>query len=103
MEIEWQPEAIENVKKIYTFYLSKDERVANKILVDINVSVERLAIFPRLAAKEPLLAECEVDFRSLVVRRLFKVVYYIDEQNDKIAIITVFDCRQDPQKLKEIK
>ncbi|GAB6012105.1 type II toxin-antitoxin system RelE/ParE family toxin [Viscerimonas tarda] len=100
MEIEWLPEAIGNVRKIYIFYLSKNEEVANKILADINTSVERIALFPEIAAKEPLLVECEETFRSLVVFHLFKVVYYIDEPNDKIVVVSVFDCRQNPDKLK---
>jgi plasmid stabilization system protein ParE len=101
MEIEWQPEAIANVKKIYIFYQSKSVQVANRILADINTSVERITVFPKIAVIEPLLAECEEIFRSLVVFHLFKIVYYIDELKNKIVVVSVFDCRQNPQKLKD--
>ena len=36
-------------------------------------------------------------YRSLIVRKLFKVVYRIEDKT--IFIVAVFDCRQNPQKL----
>jgi len=34
----------------------------------------------------------------LVVRRTYKIVYFIEK--DSINVVTVFDCRQNPSKMK---
>jgi len=49
-----------------------------------------------MAALEPLLSGRAYPYRGLVVRRLFKVIYYVE--NDTIIIADVWDCRQDPSK-----
>lgn len=55
--------------------------------------------FPEMAQAEPLLSEFIETYRSLLVRNAYKVVYYI--KNETIFIVAVFDCRQNPEKLKK--
>lgn len=50
-----------------------------------------------MAPIEPLLQERKEVFRSLVVRKNYKVIYYI--QNTIIYIADIWDCRQDPDRL----
>jgi len=52
-----------------------------------------------MAPIEPLLSEFSELYRSLVIRKTYKVVYYIAD--DIIFIVAVFDCRQNPGKLKK--
>lgn len=49
---------------------------------------------------EPALKDFSEKYRSLVVRRLFKLIYRIDVENQLVIIITIWDCRQSPEKLK---
>jgi hypothetical protein len=48
---------------------------------------------------EPLLWEFAEEYRYLVVGN-YKLVYYIDCET-AIYIVAVFDCRQNPEKLKK--
>jgi plasmid stabilization system protein ParE len=100
MVIRWTTNAQLRVREIYSFYEEKNIQVARNIINAIYEEVLLLQNFPQLAAKEPFLEEYTKTFRSLVIRKLFKVVYYIDEVNDTIVIVTVWDCRQNPNKLK---
>ena len=102
MEINWQPEARSAVKNIYYFYEEKSEIAANEIVEDINASAEYLATFPRMAPVEPSLSGRSETFRALLVKKLFKIIYYIDEVADEIVIVTVWDCRQNPKTLMDL-
>lgn len=68
---------------------------------DIYDAVLPLKTFPQMAAIEPLLSDVPITFRSLIVRSIFKVIYFIDEDKEVINIATIWDCRQDDKKLKE--
>jgi plasmid stabilization system protein ParE len=52
-----------------------------------------------MAPIEPELVGYTNMYRSLVVEKSYKVVYYI--KDDTVHISALFDCRQDPQKLKD--
>jgi hypothetical protein len=54
---------------------------------------------PQLSKKEELLENRAFDYRSVVVGK-YKVIYFIDDQ--QIVIAAVFDCRQNPKKMKDI-
>lgn len=51
-----------------------------------------------MAAIEPLLEDFPQAFRALVVKKHYKVIYYIEK--DTIYAVTIWDCRQNPNKLK---
>ncbi len=72
-------------------------RAAVRILEDIKLDVRRVSENPLLAPKELLLEEREENFRSVVVRKLFKIVYFFDE--DKITVASIWDCRRAPSRL----
>ena len=101
MEIIWQPEARNAVRDIYYFYEPKSSITANEIIEDINTSAEYLAIFPQMAPIEPFLSGKNETFRALLVKKLFKIIYYVDEIADEVVIVTVWDCRQNPEKLTD--
>lgn len=48
---------------------------------------------------EPLLAGRPQNFRSLVIHKHYKLIYYIDE--DTIYIAALIDTRADPDSLAE--
>lgn len=94
----WSDSAIEELRNIYEYYFYKaSKRVADKITNSIVDKTIMLEITPRMGQKEELLAHFKQDIRYLVQGN-YKIVYLIEE--NIVSIATVFDCRQDPIKLK---
>lgn len=100
MEVIWSNKAISRVKEIRDYYFSKSKGAALKLINDIESAGSTLGKFPQMAAIEPSLSEMSRTYRSLVVRDNYKIIYFIDEKNDIVYIVTVWDCRQDDKKLK---
>ncbi|GHV64962.1 hypothetical protein FACS1894199_04470 [Bacteroidia bacterium] len=105
MVVRWTAHADKSTEKIFLFYEQKSERVARKIVSEIRASAELLTAFPQISSVERFLSDRPETFRSLVVvRGLFKIIYFVNEITKEIVIVTVWDCRQNPQNLKnEIK
>lgn len=57
-----------------------------------------LADNPYLGPVEPLLAERAQSYRSVVVGKLNKMVYYIEEDT-VIYVVAFWDCRREPDTL----
>lgn len=104
MVVRWTDEADAKVAAICRFYGEKSPKSASEIFTDIVNGIEQLKLFPQSAPLEPLLSRRSERFRSLLVREIFKIVYFIDDEKNEIVIVTIFDCRQNPRKMKhEIK
>ena len=99
MKVLWTAFAESQLDCIYSYLQTKNQYVAADIYNDILDETEMLAHFPRMAPIEPLLFEFPEEYRSLVVRQNYKVVYYIDCETT-IYVVAVFDCRQNPEVLK---
>jgi len=99
MIIQWTQKAENQLDEIFDFIKVESEISAVRIYNQILDEVEILAKFPNIAPVEPLLENEPITYRSLLVKRRYKVVYFV---NDKlIYIVAVFDCRQNPDKLKK--
>ncbi|MCD7935593.1 MAG: type II toxin-antitoxin system RelE/ParE family toxin [Tannerellaceae bacterium] len=99
MKIIWTKEAVDDLDTIYTFYLADSQPYAEHIYDKIVSDTEDLIRFPRLGSKELLLEDKPQSPRSLVVMRMFKIIYYI--QNETIYIANIWDCRQNPESLRK--
>ncbi|RPH30767.1 MAG: type II toxin-antitoxin system RelE/ParE family toxin [Bacteroidales bacterium] len=74
--------------------------VAKKIIKGIVKKSILLESNPLIGVKEPLLVERQFEYR-FIVENNYKIIYRF---NDNIArIISVFDCKQNPQKIEKIK
>jgi plasmid stabilization system protein ParE len=103
MKVFLLPKAIERLDEIYDYIHFFSELAAVRIYNNILDEIGKLELFPRMAPVEPLLADCGKIFRSLVVMKCYKVVYYIEETENAIYVATVWDCRQNPDNLgKEV-
>lgn len=95
----WTESAIAELQNIHDYFAEKaGGSVANKItdtIVDRSLMLEQA---PRAGQVEELLKHCIVEVRYLVEGN-YKIVYMIDKQ--LVVILTVFDCRQNPSKLKK--
>ena len=54
---------------------------------------------PNMGSVEPLLADRSIMYRSYVVNRLNKIVYFVKE--DHIEVADFWDVRREPKKLSE--
>lgn len=102
MKIFWTDIAFYQLQDIFDYYKVKANiRTARKIttkLIDCSLSLENN---PKLGRIEELLQGRKEEFRFLVDGN-YKIVYWIDEEQNLIFIASVFDCRQNPEKLKTL-
>jgi len=89
------------MQEIYRFYSEKDQKAAGKIVDSIFGAVDKLSLFPQMASVEDMLAGLAGEYRSLVAHKSFKVIYFIDQLMDEVVILTIFDCRRNPEKLRK--
>lgn len=95
MKILWLGFAEEDLDSIYQFYADNNSRYfANKLYNQILDTTDNLIHFPRMGPIEWDLSEKDEEYRSLLVRKYFKIIYFIENEN--IYIAAVWDCRQDP-------
>jgi plasmid stabilization system protein ParE len=95
----WTYRAKKQLKQIFNYYLEVAGRpIAKKIVTDMRNATKPLLIFPQMAAVERALVGYPYIYRSLVVRKIFKIVYKVEDNT--IYIITVWNCQQNPDKLQ---
>jgi len=100
MKIEWSALAERQLKDIFDYYsLEVSSVVAKKIVMRIIDKVSILKNNPSVGAKEELLTEYPEDYRYLVESN-YKIIYW--EKESIITISSVFDCRQNPKRMKNI-
>jgi toxin ParE1/3/4 len=100
IRIEWSELSERQLKDIFDYYsFEVSPKIARKI---INKIIERVSILednPLAGPKEELLNEYFEEFRYLVEGN-YKIIYW--KMENVITIATVFDCRQNPEKIKKI-
>ena len=100
IRIEWSEQSEKQLKDIFDYYsFEASPRVARKIVNRITDRVSILENNPLAGQKEELLTDYPEDFRYLVESN-YKIVYW--KQENLITIASVFDCRQNPEKIKNI-
>ena len=70
------------------------KRRKDKFLQEVRHARFLIADNPNMGSIEPLLVKHTTTYRSLVVNKLNKIVYYID--NDIIYIVDFWDTRREP-------
>ena len=93
------PRAMQRMEEIYHYIFQFNEVAAARVYNEILDRIELLEKFPRMGPVEQQLTGFVKIFRSLVVRN-YKVIYYIEEAENTVYVTTVWDCRQDPDKLQ---
>tara|TARA_R110002124_G_scaffold109723_4_gene263159 strand:+ start:22067 stop:22384 length:318 start_codon:yes stop_codon:yes gene_type:complete len=99
LEVYWTQIAEDKLNDIFIYYkLKAGHRVAQKLIngiVDTTIDLEKT---PKIGQKENLLSDRTQNFRYLVHKN-YKVIYWINEKQNRIEIANVFDCRQNPEKM----
>ncbi|MBR3408091.1 MAG: type II toxin-antitoxin system RelE/ParE family toxin [Paludibacteraceae bacterium] len=97
-EIKWHDSAREHLRKIFDFNFDHmSETYAYSILGEVLGEVQGLEIFPKKGAPELLLKGRKYEYRRLVIRENYKVIYFLVA--DEAHIVAVWDVRQDPKTL----
>ncbi|NOU18694.1 MAG: type II toxin-antitoxin system RelE/ParE family toxin [Bacteroidales bacterium] len=100
IRIEWSELSERQLKDIFDYYsLEVSSRIARKIINRILDKVTILESNPSAGPKEELLSNYPEEFRYLVESN-YKIIYW--KKENLITIASVFDCRQNPEKIKKI-
>ena len=78
-------------------YVLRDfgERVRQEFMDDVEKAVLSLADMPTMGKIDPLFAHRKQTYRSIIVRRLNKVVYYV--KDDTLHVAAFWDTRREPK------
>lgn len=103
LTIYWTDFAKTEVKLIYVFLKTEATIVvAKKITKAITDEVKLLINQPYIGQIEQQLIDCSREFRFLIYNN-YKIIYWINLDKNQIEIWDVFDCRQEPLKIKRTK
>ena len=98
-QVFWTNFAISELKNIYLYYrMVATNKVADKIRKSIFDSTRHLTKQPLIGTVEENLMDLKQGHRYLVAGN-YKIIYRII--HDNIYITDIFDCRQNPQKMKK--
>lgn len=100
LKVSWSQFAIYKLKEIKHYYkTTANTRVAKKMIEGIVGTTVHLSQNPFMGQEEILLqGKFNQEFRYLVFRQ-YKIIYTVNTQGDRIDIVNVFDCRQNPTKM----
>ena len=96
MKLKWHSKVKISVRQTASYIRSRfDAKSASNFIKEVYSTEKLLVNNPQLGAVEPLLADLPVVYRSIVVNRLNKLVYWINE--DTIEIVAFWDTRREPK------
>ncbi len=98
-QIIWTELARSDVESIFHYYETISSLLAETIVYEIFESVNYLKKTPEIGAKEPLFSHLGRNYRYLVIRKRYKLIYLYE--NNKCFILMVWDCKNDPELLRK--
>ena len=98
IKIIWSDVAIAQLEDIFDFHKTiASHSIAQKLVKSIIKKSLILKSTPLLGVKEPLLSNRAFEYRFLIEKN-YKIIYRFNDH--LVRISTVFDCRQNPSRLK---
>ena len=95
MQVTWNKKALTQLDAVMRYGSQEfGERTMQRLYARIMSYEPLLAANPRLGVAEPLLAGRKREYRSIVVHKLFKLVYYV--KDDILHIAALWDTRREP-------
>lgn len=96
MKIYWHKRADAALHQIEDYVLQEfGELVRQEFMDEVEEAVNALANMPNMGKLDSLFSHRKQEYRSIIVRRLNKVVYYI--KGDIIHIAAFWDTRREPK------
>ncbi len=103
LKIYWTDFSQKELEKIYSLYRIKAGiRTAKKLVEGIYNETLKLKVQPLIGQTEELLKSRKQGFRYLVYKN-YKIIYWINDAENRIEISDVFDTRQNPIKIARAK
>ena len=103
LKVYWTQFAENKLDDIFDYYITQvDIPTATKLVTGIIDKTILLKENPSLGQKEELLSERPQQFRYLIFNN-YKIIYWINKNKNRIEIVNVFDCRQNPTKMVEME
>jgi plasmid stabilization system protein ParE len=101
LEIFWTGFAEDQLHNIFKHYQKKaGNRITKKLVDGIFNEPSKLQIQPEIGQIEELLKDREQRFRYLIYKKNYKIIYWINKEENRVEIIDVFDVRQYPLKIR---
>lgn len=98
MKIVWTSFAKRELKNIFDYYKIKaSPRIAKNLVTEIVKKTNALDVQSKIGQKEELLSDRKEDFRYLVSKN-YKIIYWLNNEKNRIEIVDIFDTRQNPIK-----
>lgn len=98
----WTETALLHLKIVYDYYSLKANRsIAQKLIQKIIKASIILENNPQAGKKEELLKDRKEEFRFIVSKN-YKILYWIDFNQQSVFISMVFDTRQNPEKIRSL-
>lgn len=96
LKIYWTEFSEKELQHIFEYYREKASyRIAKRLVDGIYNATIQLKKQPKIGQIEELIKEREQEFRYLVFKN-YKIIYWLNENENRIEIIDVFDTRQNP-------
>lgn len=91
--VQWTEPALEDLDMIYDYVALRSKKNADRLFHALLDASEMLQDSPEAGKLEVSIP----DYRFLIVKRLYKLIYYIEDKC--VYIASVWDCRQEPMGL----
>ncbi len=102
-KVNWTVFARGELHKIFQYHKNKSSlKTAKNTAEEISKQVLILEKFPFVGQKEELLEDSKEDFRYFLCFN-HKIIYYVNLEINLVEIVDIFDCRQEPLKMKRTK
>lgn len=102
LAVYWTQFAENKLEDVFSYYIEKaSENIALQLvngIIDKSLELEKN---PLIGQKEMLLSDRIQEFRYLIYKN-YKIICWVNEANQRVEIVTLFDCRQNPIKMAEI-
>ncbi|CAH8289840.1 plasmid stabilization system protein ParE [Mariniflexile fucanivorans] len=103
LKLFWTDFSQRELEKIYKYYRKKaGARIAKKLVNGIYNETLKLKSQPKIGQAEKLLDKRKQEFRYLVFKN-YKIIYWINHNENRVEITDVFDTRQNPIKIERTK
>ena len=99
VQLNWTEPARDDLEEIIRYYGNFSHKTALYYSEEILKAGERLMLMPAMGPKEPLLEQYDKNYRYVLVQHRYKLIYLYE--NETCSILMVWDCRQNPNTLKD--
>lgn len=96
MRIEWNRKAEQQWYSIAsTINKTFGKEAVLEFARNVNEWQRRITINPEIAPLEPLLENRRKAYRSIVIHKCCKLVYYVNQKEEVVRIVALWDTRRD--------